>query len=95
METQEQNSKPLAGGAACFKDQQRICGPDCMAYLTHPPTSPYYEGEMWAHCHVLVNHDRIGRHLVIVANTLGRLGSQSARSHAEAQRNQPGPGEPR
>lgn len=53
---------------ACFLNQERICGSDCMAYLTAPPEGKAYMGENWAHCMVLVNLDRTGRHLTILAN---------------------------
>jgi hypothetical protein len=60
------NMHEAGTGPACFLDQSRICGADCMAYLTKPPEGQAYQGEQWAHCHLLVNVDRTGRHLGII-----------------------------
>ena len=61
------------GRGACFFDQARICNSDCMAFLPSPPEGTAYVGENWAYCHLLVNADRCGRHLAIIANELGTL----------------------
>lgn len=55
-------------GLACFLDQGRICGPDCMSYLSARPEGKHYIGEHWPSCHLLVNVDRMGRHLVVLAD---------------------------
>lgn len=62
-----------AKGLACFLDQGRICSADCMAYLTTPPEGKHYIGEHWPRCHVLVNMDRGGRHLVVLAGDVNKL----------------------
>lgn len=62
----------------CYKDPMRICGPACMAYLVLPPAGPAYQGQNWAHCLELVNNDRIGRHLTVIAQNLAG-GSQKKR----------------
>lgn len=77
---------------ACFINQDRVCGPDCMAFLTVPPTGNAYQGENWAHCMVLVNLDRTGRHLTILANNDSSLLSMKRNALADQQRlNQPAP----
>ena len=60
-------------GLACFLDQGRICSADCMSYLTTVPEGKHYIGEHWPRCHVLVNMDRGGRHLVVLADIGNKL----------------------
>lgn len=78
-------------GLACFISQQRVCGPDCMAFLPQPPEGPAYIGEQWAHCMVLVNTDRVGRHLVVLTDVVSKAASRFMQKQAEATRNQPAP----
>lgn len=54
-------------GLMCFKDKDRPCSPECMAFLTHPPEGPDYQDVQWAHCHELVYMHRAGKHLVVIA----------------------------
>ena len=68
----------------CFLDADRGCGPDCMAYLTNPPTDPDYRDQHWARCHLLVNVHRGGKHMVHLA----MIGSQMLKKH------EPGPPNP-
>lgn len=56
-----------ANGLTCFLDGARECGPDCMAYQTFPPEGPDYQEQQWAHCQLLVNAHRVGKHLTILA----------------------------
>lgn len=55
-------------GPACFIDQSRVCSTDCMAHLTAPPQGAAYQGEDWAHCLLLVQAERVGRHLPILVD---------------------------
>jgi hypothetical protein len=79
---------------ACPFDQTRICGPDCMAFLPQPPEGRAYLGENWAHCHLLVNADRVGRHAAIAANELSALRKALEDSSAEAERRYSGKVDP-
>lgn len=63
---------PEAKGS-CFLDQERVCGSDCMAYLVSPPTDPSYIGQQWARCHLLVNIERGGKHLVVLAAQASKM----------------------
>lgn len=56
----------------CFNNVDRVCGPDCMAFLTTPPRGQDYVEKAWAHCHVLVTQHQMGKHLVILANVASR-----------------------
>ncbi len=52
----------------CFVSD-RLCGADCVAYLTEPPKGEdYAAGEPWTHCLLLVNAQRVGKHLVVLAS---------------------------
>jgi|SRR5690606_10009318 len=81
--------RPGDSGPACFFSQDRICGSDCMAYLPTPPQGQAYLGEQWAHCHVLVNVDRVGRHLVVLASTASELVKHFKDEAADRKRSQP------
>jgi len=59
----------------CYKDNSRVCGPDCMAYLTNPPMDKEYMGQPWSQCLLLVNAQRTGKHLVIIAAALSKVSS--------------------
>lgn len=78
-------------GPACYRDQCRICGPDCMAFLPQVPEGPVYVGEQWAHCLILVNQERTGRHLVVLADTLTKYAAFKRGQRAEAIRNEKAP----
>lgn len=54
-------------------DQARICGPDCMAFLSTRPEGSAYIGQQWASCHLLVNLERGGKHLVVLASEASKL----------------------
>lgn len=69
-------------GPSCFLNQERVCGPDCMAYLTKPPEGPAYMGEQWAQCHLLVNADRTGRHLSIITTLVRNQQADAIRAQA-------------
>jgi hypothetical protein len=78
-------------GPACFQDQYRVCGPDCMAFLPKPPEGTEYLGEQWAHCLLLVNAQRVGKHSVIIANELVNIRKKNSQAQAEAIRSQKPP----
>ena len=91
-----QEVDPNQKHGACFLKQERQCGPDCMAFLVDPPKGDAYLGENWARCHLLVNADRGGRHLAILANvSAGLFQLIKNRAADEARDNQPSPQEPR
>jgi len=56
----------------CHLDMTRSCGPDCMAYLTHPPTDNDYKGQSWAKCRLLVDGYRVGKHVALLAVVANR-----------------------
>lgn len=78
-------------GPGCYKDQFRICGPDCMAFLPQVPGGAMYVGEQWAHCLLLVSHERSSRHLVVLADTLTKYAAFKRGQRAEAIRNDKAP----
>jgi hypothetical protein len=76
---------------ACYRNQLRECGPDCMAYLPQVPEGVHYQGASWAHCHQLVCADRTARHLVVLTEVLKENTSLQRRAAAEAARTQKAP----
>lgn len=64
------DQKTSGNGLICFKDITRLCGPDCMAYLSAPPQGKTYMGAQWANCLLLVNSERVGRHLTVLTQTV-------------------------
>jgi hypothetical protein len=71
-------------GLVCFMDHNRVCGPDCMAYLSDPPEQADYRGQQWANCMLLVNAHRAGKHLTIVAQVVSEF-TQKSKAHAADQ----------
>jgi hypothetical protein len=65
------DEKEETSGLTCFLSENRVCGADCMAYLTAPPAGKDFQGQQFAHCMVLVNIQRAGKHLVVIANEIG------------------------
>ena len=58
----------------CFLNPDTACGPACMAFITNPLQQGDYRDQPWAHCHLLVNAHRVGKHLVIIAEGLSKMG---------------------
>jgi len=55
----------------CFMDAERVCGPECMAFLTFPRKANSSElSEMQAHCTFLTSADRVGRNITILTSAL-------------------------
>ena len=64
----------------CVFDQTRQCGSSCMAYLAQAPTGDTYKGEAWAHCLLLVNTEKLARHVVIAVSMLTRNKAEATRA---------------
>jgi hypothetical protein len=60
-------------GLVCFMQMDRPCGPDCMAFSSSPPEGRDYFNQQWAHCSLLVNAHRVGKHVSILAVMLGEV----------------------
>jgi hypothetical protein len=86
----------VRSGLLCFLDRDRVCGPDCMAYLSDPPAQPDYRGNQWASCMLLVNVHRGGKHLTILAQVASDF-TQASRAHVadQARKSQMPPAVPR
>lgn len=86
------DDQDLPSGGACFLSQDRVCGSDCMSYLDKVPDGPAYLGENWAKCHILVNVDRGGRHLAILAQvSASAFNLKKNQAADESRANQPPP----
>jgi hypothetical protein len=69
-------------GLICFKDKQRVCGPDCMAFTT-PPAGPDYVDQQWARCILLVNSHRTGKHLAVIYGLLSEQNQKAKTLQAD------------
>lgn len=58
-------------GLICWRDVDRPCGADCMAY-SNPPMmkGPDYDGKQWANCLVLTSMYQESKHVAISAQHL-------------------------
>src|SRR5688572_22597438 len=55
----------------CFLSSERLCGPDCMAFITFPKRSNSSElSDLQSSCAILSGIDRLGRNITILASTL-------------------------
>ena len=63
---------PAGNGLTCYRDKDRHCGADCMAYEAPPPVADYHDADgtpkQWAHCTLLVNAHRTSKHICILAS---------------------------
>ena len=59
-------------GLYCFKDQQRLCTAECMAYV-NPPPGDDYKDQQWAHCLELINLHRAVKHVALLAGQANEL----------------------
>lgn len=73
MAQSEVAQSPNKPGLMCFKDANRACGPDCMAFLHPPPQDKEYQNQQWARCSILVSEHRTSKHLVIIASELTKI----------------------
>ena len=88
------NLKDPEGSTCCFLNSERVCGPDCIAFIPQieKPTHSDFIGKEWSKCHILINLHRGGKHLVILAEAAGNLVGSLKKQSADAQRtNQPEP----
>lgn len=80
----------------CFVTADRVCGPDCMAFLTQAPLKQK-NGELddnQRHCSLLINADRLARHVVILTSIFAssEKKKQVAQQDQERKENTPKPG---
>jgi hypothetical protein len=79
----EVDDDPVRNGLTCFMDQLRPCGADCMAYTT------YSDGSLMGqagNCILLVNAERSGKHLVILAKLTNDMINGAKRAAADQRR---------
>lgn len=65
-------------GLLCFMGDERVCGPDCMAYTTMPSESPYLN-EQQKHCMFIVSAERLGRYAGGILSLLKSSKADTAR----------------
>lgn len=82
----EQNIDRLA----CFFDQSRFCGADCMAYKTIPDKNAVLDGSQ-QNCVILSSIERTGRSLNIIGNILNEHLKLTRLQANDAKRGSPPP----
>lgn len=79
----------------CFIDHGRVCGPDCLGFMTHKADMKNTElDDNQRHCILLVNSDRLARHAVVIASLFATV-EKKKRTEAQDRRrveNTPKPG---
>lgn len=71
----------------CFMDSNRLCGAECMAYITFPRASKATElSEAQQHCSLLMAADRLGRNTTIIASLLSEGERRRHRAQVDAKR---------
>lgn len=72
----------------CFLDIGRLCGPNCMAYITYPRGDPKELSEYQSHCALLLFGERIARHVTVLASTVVETTRKKRTASQDAQRAQ-------
>lgn len=83
------------GSLYCFLDHARPCGPECMAHLTFRATLTKTDlSEQQQHCTLLVNADRLARHIVVLTSLVADSQKKQRTKEQDRQREQntPKPG---
>jgi hypothetical protein len=81
--------RPLA---YCFIGEERVCGPDCMAYMSSPADVPLDPQQR--QCLVLVSADRLARHAVIGVKIVGDMLTFVKQANADVKRTEQKPPAP-
>jgi hypothetical protein len=83
----EEEMRPDTTGLYCFLNDERVCGAECMAFITFPKQSDNSElGKQQAHCALLNNADRLGRNVVIAVSMLARAEKKKRSAEADQKR---------
>jgi len=83
----ETNPVPPGDNLMCHRSMERVCGPDCIAFLVTP--SKEHIGQPWARCLELVNGYREAKHVNIIALELIRWNKREDAREADAHRRLP------
>ncbi len=70
----------------CYRDRMRICGPDCVAWVTHPPENKGKLSFTQMHCLMLSTAERTARHVTLMAMVLGDIYKKNKTATADQQR---------
>lgn len=70
----------------CYRDKDRICGPECTAWITNPPTDKGPLEYTQRHCLILSSAERTARHVTIIAATLAESEKREKVAEQDRQR---------
>ncbi len=85
-DSEEEVDSSIKEQVDCFRDRNRICGPDCVAWVTHPPEDKGRLTFTQRHCLELSCLERSARHTTILASTLAEMFKKSRTAAADQQR---------
>jgi hypothetical protein len=65
----EEEIRPRTTGLFCFLNSDRVCGAECMAFVTHPRMASSSEmNAQQQHCVLLTSAERVGRNVTAIAS---------------------------
>jgi hypothetical protein len=85
-EAEEEVDGSIEESVSCFRAESRICGPDCVAWVTHPPEDKGRLSFTQRHCLDLSSRERTARHITIIAATLAEFFKMNKTAAADRQR---------
>ena len=85
-EREEEVDTGIQDAVDCFRDRGRICGPDCVAWVTYPSQDKGRLSSTQRHCLELSSLERSARHTTIIAATLADMYKKSRTAVADQQR---------
>lgn len=88
----DDDSSTVMPMAYCFVAPDRMCGPDCMAYLSREADVPIDPQQR--HCLILVSAERLARHVSIGVKVASDIMSLMKTSDADRRRTEQRPPTP-
>ncbi len=72
----------------CYRDKNRICGPDCVAWVTDPPANKGSLSFTQEHCLLISAAERTARHVTGIAAALHHMHNKAKTDNEDRQRNE-------
>lgn len=82
----ETEDVPVVDQLYCYRDKDRVCGPECTAWITHPRDDKSPLEGVQRHCAVLSSAERTARHVTGIAYILGNADKKAKIAAQDKQR---------
>jgi hypothetical protein len=84
---------PGSGDALfCFLNPKRVCGPDCVSFVTYPKRGKDSElNDTQAHCELILAAERASRHVAIIASMMADGQKKQKTKELDEQRSKAAP----